>query len=259
MVTGSNVKLILYAEDTRLIIANPSPMVIVNNVNETLMAVTTWFNNNHLSLNLYKTAYLQFRKKKKKKLDFNISSSKVQISQETNIKFLGLIVDETLSWKSHITHLSKRLGSACNALRAITPDLSTDILKMVYYAYVHSLLSYGIILGGNSSHSTEIFRIQKRVICIITKSSNKASCHQLFKQLEILPLQSQYILSSLLFVIKNKNLYASNQNIHTINTIFNLDLHLPTCNLTLYQKGAYFFGIKLFNHLPQTLKVSLMT
>jgi hypothetical protein len=85
---------------------------------------------------------------------------------------------------------SERLGSACYALRAITPDLSTDILKMVYYAYVHSLMSYGIIFGGNSSHSIEIFRIEKSVIRIITKSSNKASCRQLFKQMEILPLQS---------------------------------------------------------------------
>jgi hypothetical protein len=218
------------------------------------MAVTTWFNNNQLLLNLDKTTYLQFRTKNSQKLDFNISLSKVQISHKTNIKFLGLLIDETMSWKSHITHLSKWLGSACYALTAITPGLLTDILKMAYYANVHSLMSYCIIFWGNPSHSIEIFRIQKRVICIITTSSNMASCRKLFKQLEILPLQSQYILSTLLFVIKNKNLYATNQNIHTINTRFNLDLQLPTCNLTLYQKGAYFSGIKLFNHLPQTLK-----
>jgi hypothetical protein len=125
---------------------------------------------------------------------------------------------------------------------------------MVYYAYVHSLMSYGIIFWENSTHSMEIFRIQKRVIRIITKSSSWASCRQLFKQLEILPLQSQYILSILLFVIKNKNLFANNQNFHTIITRYNSDLHLPTCNLTLYRKGAYFSGIKLSNHLPQILK-----
>jgi hypothetical protein len=88
----------------------------------------------------------------------------------------------------------------------------------------------------------------------MTKSSSRASCRQLFKQLEVLPLQSQYILSTLLFVVKNKNLFATNQHFHTISTRYNSDLHLPTCNLTLYQKGAYFSGIKLFNHLPQKLK-----
>jgi hypothetical protein len=180
--------------------------------------------------------------------------SKDQIPKKSSIKFLGLLIDETLTWKSHITYLSKLLGSACYAIRTITSLLSTDILTMVYYAHVHSLMSYGIIFWGNSSHSIEIFRIQKRVIRIITKSGSKTTCHQLFKQLEILLLQSQYILSTLLFVIKNKNLFAINQNFHTINMRHNLDLHLPTCNLTLYQKGAYFSGIRLFNHLPQTLK-----
>ena len=218
------------------------------------MAVTSWFNNNHLLLNFDKTTYLQFRTKNSQKLDCNIQFLKDQTLKMTCTKFLGLVIDETLSWKSHITHLSKRLGSACFALRVITPDLPIDSLKIIYFAYVHSLLSYGIIFWGNSSHSIEIFRIQKRAIRIMTKSGIKASCRQLFKHLGILPLQSQYILSTLLFVTKNKNLFTTNQNIHTLNTRFNLDLHLPTCNLTLYQKGVYYSGIKLFNHLPQTLK-----
>jgi hypothetical protein len=115
-------------------------------------------------------------------------------------------------------------------------------------------MSYGVIFWGNSSHWIEIFSIQKRVIHIITKSGSKTSCRQLFKQLEILPLQSQYILSTLLFVIKNKSLFAINQNFHTINTRHNLHLHHPTCNLTLYQKEAYFSEIKLFNYQLHLLK-----
>jgi hypothetical protein len=55
-------------------------------------------------------------------------------------------------------------------------------------------------------------------------------------------------------VAKNKNQFATNQDFHTISMRYNSDLHLPTCNLTLYQKGAYFSGIKMFNHLPQKLK-----
>jgi hypothetical protein len=84
----------------------------------------------------------------------------------------------------------------------------------------------------------------------MTKSGSRDSCRQLFKQLEILPLQYKYILSILLFVIKNKQLYTTNQEIHNINTRFNINIHLPVCNLTLFQKGAYFSGMKLFNHLP---------
>jgi hypothetical protein len=106
----------------------------------------------------------------------------------------------------------------------------------------------------NFPHPTDIFKIQKRIIHIMTKSGTRDPCRQLLKQLEILPLQSQYILSILLFVIKNKELHTTNQEIHNINTSFNINLHLPVCNLALFQKGAYFSGIKLFNHLPLQIK-----
>jgi hypothetical protein len=69
-----------------------------------------------------------------------------------------------------------------------------------------------------------------------------------------MPLKSQYILSVLLFVVKNKNLFTTNQEIHNINTRCNINLHPPTCNLTLFQKGVQFSGIKLFNHLPPKIK-----
>jgi hypothetical protein len=48
MAIGKNAKSILYADDTSLIIANPCPTLFVNNVNETLMAITTWFKINQL-------------------------------------------------------------------------------------------------------------------------------------------------------------------------------------------------------------------
>jgi len=62
----------------------------------------------------------------------------------------------------------------------------------------------------------------------MTKSKGKDSCRQLFKRLEILPLKSQYIFSVLLFVVKNKELFITNQEIHNINTRFNINLHPAT-------------------------------
>jgi len=88
----------------------------------------------------------------------------------------------------------------------------------------------------------------------MTKSRGRDSCRQLFKRLEILPLKSQYILSVLLFVVKNKDLFTTNQEIHNINTRGNINLHPPVCNLNVFQKGVYFSGIKLFNHLPPNIK-----
>jgi len=83
---------------------------------------------------------------------------------------------------------------------------------------------------------------------------NRDSCHQSYKDLKILPLKLQYIFSLLLFGTKNRDLYESHSEIHNINARFISDLHTPTANLTTLQKGSFYFGIKVFNHLLTSIK-----
>lgn len=127
-------------------------------------------------------------------------------------------------------------------------------LRMVYFSYFHSIMTYGIIFWGNSRHSNVIFRLQKRVIRIITGIRNRDSCREHFRTLKILPLQSQYILSLLLFVIDNKGHFRRNSEIHHINTRNKSSLHQPLSNLSIYQKGAYYTGIRVFNSLPPQIR-----
>ena len=88
-----------------------------------------------------------------------------------------------------------KLSSACYALRNIRPLLSQATLKTIYYASIHSLISYGIICWGNSAHAKKVFIIQKKSIHIITNSKITDSCRQHFIKLQIMTLYSQYIYS----------------------------------------------------------------
>jgi hypothetical protein len=69
------------------------------------------------------------------------------------VRFLGLILDDTLSWKKHIGQLMGKLCSACYALWNIRSVVLQDTLRIVYFAHIHSLLSYGIIWEGNFSYA----------------------------------------------------------------------------------------------------------
>ena len=73
-------------------------------------------------------------------------------------------------------------------------------------------------------------------------------------KLEILPLYSQYIYSISIFVIKNKHLFYTNNQIHSTHTRFKTNLHPPTANLTKFQKAVYYSAIKIFNNLPHEIK-----
>jgi hypothetical protein len=173
-----------------------------------------------------------------------------------NIKFLGIYLDETLSWKSHIDKLVTKMSAACYAIRIVRGLLSQGTLRMIYFAYVHTIMEYGIIFWGNSSTNINVFRLQKRIISVVTNAKTRDSCRDLFKNLKILPMYSQYIYSIILFVVNNEDLYRSNYETHSLNTRYTCttNLHRFISWLTVFQKGPYYSGIRVYNHLPSYIK-----
>ena len=101
----------------------------------------------------------------------------------------------------------------------------------------------------------KVFRMQKKAIRIITERGNKESCRNLFKELNILPLMSQYMLSLPTFVSNNREQYFANPEIHNINTRHTSNLHQPRAHCNIYQRGVYYSGIKIFNSFPRDIKM----
>jgi hypothetical protein len=125
-------------------------------------------------------------------------------------------MDTTLTWRHHIDELTSRLIKACYAIRSIKLFMSLDVHRSTYFLFVFSIISYGIIFWWNSSHSEEIFKIQKKMIRIIMNSSKNASCRPLFKELNILPIQSQYIFSKVLLLKIKTNFCLTHKYIKSI-------------------------------------------
>jgi hypothetical protein len=91
--------------------------------------------------------------------------------------------------------------------------------------------------------------MQKKIVRIMMGIRNRNSSRKYFKRLEILPLQSQYLLSLQIFVDKNIDYFRLNSEIHGFNTKNKCNLHLPPTKLTIFQRGPYYSGIKAFNNL----------
>jgi len=228
-----------------IIISNTNPEEFKNNINSIMTEITNWFHSNFLRLKCNKTHFMHFLTKKQNERKIQIISPNSIKTNINSTKFLGFAIDNTLSWKDHIAALTSKLNKACYAIRAIKPFMSVDVLRTVYFSYVHSVVSYGIMFWGNLCHSDIIFKFPKRIIRIISNSGSRDSCHQLFKQLQIFSLQSQHIFSLLVFVTKNRGLFLSSSEIHDLNTRFNYNLHLLSTDLTLVQKGVLYSGSKI--------------
>ena len=126
-------------------------------------------------------------------------------------------------------------------------------MRIVYFSYFHSILNYGIIFWGNSAHRKYIFKIQKSSFRLIINSGVRDSCRELFKNLQIWPVASQYIFPFLIFVVK-KELFILNFDFHHITTRYKNDFHLPSTLLTLFQRGIYYSEINIYTHLPSSIK-----
>lgn len=116
-------------------------------------------------------------------------------------------------------------------------------------------MSFGIAFWGNSTDSHKIFKLQKRAVRIIAGVRSRESCRPLFNKLKILPLACQYIYVLVNFLLCNRENFEINSTVHSINTRQKNDFHKPSSNLSIYQKGVRFAGIKLFNSLPTDLKI----
>jgi len=62
------------------------------------------------------------------------------------------------------------------------------------------------------------------------------------------------MLSLLVFVVQNKNLFLTNNENHNLDTRQRNNIYIPEANLTIYQKGAYYSGIQFFNNKPLEIK-----
>jgi hypothetical protein len=109
-----------------------------------------------------------------------------QIYSTHCIDFLGVTLDSALSWQGHITKVITKLNSACFAIRSLKLFLTIEDLRIVYFAYVHSIIMYGLSFGGNAVNTKNVFMTQKGIIGVIMNVNPKISCRGLYRCLALL-------------------------------------------------------------------------
>jgi hypothetical protein len=226
-IAKKDTKVVLYADDTSVLVTSSNKTDFNKAINEAVRDVNRWFKDNLLSLNLNKTQYLNFGTKNSHSSNIEIIYEHKQIPNSSITKFLGLNLDDTLTWKNHIDLVISKLCSACFAIRSVKPILSQNVLRMICFSQVHSILNYGIIFWGNSPDSVKVFKMQKRIIKMITNSGNRDSCREMFRKTEILPFYSQYLFSLILYTVNNKHLFKANMDVRNYETRNKTNFHQP--------------------------------
>ena len=116
-------------------------------LNLELSKVSDWLAVNMLSLNIGKTKYMCFYPRQKN-IDRHLPCLTVcgiEIERVKNFNFLGLIINENLSWKSHTDHISTKISMSIGVMNRIKRYSPQCILKTLYFALIHSYLNYSAL------------------------------------------------------------------------------------------------------------------
>ena len=257
---------ILFADDTNLLMCNKNLDTLIDKMNEELLKINTWLQLNKLSLNLKKTNFILFKSSKKKitkKPDIKIKDH--YITQVKSTKFLGTIVDDQLKWKEHINFVANKIsrltGIICKARHFVTRSL----LKSIYYALIYPYILYGNVVWATAyqSHLVKIYKLQKKLVRIITFKEYNHSSKPLFDNLKILNVYqiNYYTIAMLMRQFSNnqlpnslKNIFRTNEQVHSHNTRSNKKLHKPCIKTNLKKLSISFKGVDIYNSLPSDLK-----
>ena len=178
------------------------------------------------------------------------------VEQVTQCKLLmGVTFQSHLKWNIHCQGLAKSLNTVNFKLRALRGVVEFDVLRAVYFSEFQSRITYGILIWGNKPPQSEIFLTQKRAMRTLAGVSGTTSCRPLFVEYRILTLTSLFIYHIAIFVHQNKSAFVrENNTIHPYN-IRQQTIHQPSHRLAVTGSSPFYYGIKIFNHLPNDFKI----
>ena len=237
-----------FADDTNLLFVNKSIKKINLSINEDLKLLCEWLRANRISLHTSKSEIILFRSvhsKISKHLNFRLSGQKVTLS--TSVKYLGIHLDQHLTWENHLKTLKPKLARAAGMLAKIRHYVPADALNSIYFAIFNSHLNYGnqIWCQTKTEKTNQLARLQEKAIRIIKFKLAHEPVLPLFYKMKTLTMYDQVTLENCLFVFDqlNKNIpesftdyFTKIQQVHDHNTrgAQNTHIYTPQIKTTLY-------------------------
>ena len=166
----------LFADDPSIFYSSPDQETATNIVNNELADVDLYMKANKLSVNIDKTNFVIFssRQKSLSQPIPPILYNGVPLKQKKAVKFLGVYVDQHLTWKDHISYISKKIDKSVGIMYRSRFFLSRTAKTALYYSLVYPYLTYCSTVWASTyvTNLNRIFLLQKRAVRAITNSNS---------------------------------------------------------------------------------------
>ena len=191
----------------------------------------------------------------------------INIENVNHGKFLGVIIDERLTFYNHIQYMKGKISRAMGILYKCRKYLNQSTLLTFYNAFIYPYFNYCIPVWGNTyqSYLQPLIKLQKRAVRIIANAEFRANTAPIFKNLKILNLAKLHTYFVQLFVYNYnhdllpeifKDFYVQNSTIHDHFTRQANALHAPIFRCPQPYRSIRCFGVKTFNFFLTRIRMN---
>lgn len=265
----NNCAIYLFADDALFYIATKDLHHLKPVMNEVAKNVYQWCNANDLKVNVSKTKCMVIAKesiyRQISSLDFKVMLGNDEIEMVTKFKYLGILIDRKLNFKSHAAELIKKISFKVSYLSRCSSYLSTWTKKTIYNVLILSHFHYcsSVLFLFKQNELCRLQKLQNRSMRIILAKPRLTPIKDMLKELHWLPVRELLLFNTLTFIHKikighapqylsNKIVYTS--DIHQYNTRHRENFYIPRVLQGRSQNSLYFKGLNRYNELPAEVK-----
>ena len=205
---ATNLFMKLFADDTFLCAQNKCLQSLEREVNRELKKVNTWLASNQLTLNISKSKFMLLSNQRKGRYDISIKINGKKLDQCASYKYLGIVFDDKLDWKAHVSYLCQKIAKACGVLAKLRHSVSIELMREIYHALCYSYFKYGIIAWGNAAETilNPIKKLNHRLARIMTFAPfGPIDLRPIMNYLNILDVDDIFLLETSKFIYKKQN------------------------------------------------------
>ncbi len=259
----------MYADDTLMYVSHDDINVIEKCLNEDLESLAIWLDNNRMKANVSKTKIMLLGTPNKicKVHHINVVMNGVVVENVKSFKYLGVTIDASLKWDSHVNNICRKVCNSLGVLRRIKPFVPQKSLITIYNTMILPHFDYAITIWSNCNVSSlnKIQKLQNAAMRIILGVPFRTHVNDMLRDLSFMDIRSRILYSTgcMMFkVLNNKapqyliDCFRAINNVHSICTRQSKagNLYIPTCN-TNYGKNTFRYkGCVLWNILSQDIR-----
>ena len=251
---------ILFADDTNLFFSGSDPKELESEINTELDHISTWLRVNKLSLNVQKTHFVVFSRKKNYKCDVTLRVENQVIEEVPETKFLGVIIDNKLTWKSHIQNTVKKISKGVGIIIKARHYLNKNALITLYHSFIFQYMTYCNHIWGCSAASNlnRIVVLQKKIIRVICRMKPRDSCESKYSELCMMIFLdiNVYMISKFMFRVCKSEVpsifgtyFQANSEVHSHFTRQCNYFHLPVVKSNRAKTNIRYRGAVIWNRI----------